>query len=418
VLTGTPKLKKNLSADHGLDALADEKNVLSQEFIDQIQIQRVPLPDRAGWRRSIAFNQAVLRFCRQPGYRPDIIQLVSSLQPRSVIWLKQLRTVAKALVYAYTLPLKLPSNPVKRAIRRKTLRYLYNKMDCIIVNSPQMRNQMQDLGVNVRMEFIPNGVDLARFRPAIDPNERDLIRRSLGIETHATVITTVGAVHPRKGTDLLLEAYVRLAGRFPDLHLCIVGLRKDLTYPDLTEFHRKLERLIAESGATNRIHFSGLVRNVEDYLRASDIFAFPSFREGMPNVVLEAMASGLPVFMTPFIGLSEELGRAGREYLLADHDPESIAAVLTGLIEDGALQKKLGQQARTWVGNNLDIEGSLDRYAALYYELAGKSSPRGGWSQKSEKIVAAGKVKKKELGGRLGQQSAEKFAPEETRRQC
>ena len=160
------------------------------------------------------------------------------------------------------------------------------------------------------------------------------------------------------------------------------------------------------------------MRNVEDYLRASDMFAFPSFREGMPNVVLEAMSSGLPVLMTPFIGLSDELGRAGREYLLADHDPKSIAAVLTELIEDGGLREKLGQQARRWVENNLDIEGSLDRYAALYYELAGKSSSRGGWSRKPEKIEAAGKVEKKEIGGRIGQQSVEKFAPEDKRRQC
>ena len=418
MLTGTPKLKKNLSAGHDPDELPDEQNVLSKELIDQISIQRVPLPDRAGWRRSIAFNQAVLRFCQQPGYRPDIVQLVSSLQPRSVIWLKQLRTVAKALVYAYTLPLKLPSNPIKRAIRRKTLRYLYNRMDCIIVNSPQMREQMLELGVNVRMEFIPNGVDLARFRPAIDADERGLIRRSLGIESQATVITTVGAVHPRKGTDLLLESYVRLAARFSDLHLYIVGLRKDLTYPDLAEFRRKLQKWIAESEARDRIHFPGLVRNVEDYLRASDVFAFPSLREGMPNVVLEAMASGLPVIMTPFIGLSEELGRAGREYLLADHDPDSIAAVLTELIEDGGLREKLGQQARRWVENNLDIERSLDRYAALYYELAGKSCPKGGWSREPGRIAATGKVEKKENGGKLGPQSPEKFASEDIRRQC
>lgn len=419
VLTGTPKLKKNHPDSHNPDgALVGEEDVLSKDFINQIPIQRVSLPDRAGWRRSIAFNQAVLKFCRQSGYRPDIVQLVSSLQPRSVIWLNQLRTVARALVYAYTLPLKLPSNPVKRAIRRRTLRYLYNKMDCIIVNSPQMREQMLDLGVTVRMEFIPNGVNLARFRPAIDADEKHLIRRALGIENHATVVTTVGAVHPRKGTDLLLEAWVRLAGRYPSLHLYIVGLRKDLTYPDLTEFHRKLEKWIAESGAKDRIHFTGLVRNVEDYLRASDVFAFPSLREGMPNVVLEAMASGLPVLMTPFIGLSEELGKAGCEYLLADHDPDSIAAVLTQLIEDAGLREKLSHQARKWVADNLDIESSLDRYAGLYYELADKSPPRDAWNLKPSEIATSTEVETDENTGRFRQQSPEDSGSTDIRRRC
>ncbi|MFO7644236.1 MAG: glycosyltransferase, partial [Desulfosarcina sp.] len=139
VLTGTPKLKKNaLSQPAAISMSAGASEPLSEEIPDGIPIHRIPLPATAGWRRSIAFNQAVLRFCRQPGYRPHILQLVSSLQPRSIFWLHQMRRTGAALVYAYTLPLKLPKNPVQRVIRRQTLRHLYAKMDCIIVNNPQM----------------------------------------------------------------------------------------------------------------------------------------------------------------------------------------------------------------------------------------------------------------------------------------
>ncbi|MFO7494129.1 MAG: glycosyltransferase family 4 protein [Desulfobacterales bacterium] len=378
VLTGTPKLKKNaIWQPEGASGQPHDSGPQPEEIPDGTPIARIPLPVTAGWRRSIAFNQAVLRYCRQPGYHPHILQLVSSLQPRSIFWLHQMRRTGAALVYAYTLPLKLPKNPVQRVIRRQTLRHLYAKMDCIIVNNPQMQAQLRDLGVATRMEFISNGVDLARFRPARDADERRAARRSLGIvDDRQKIITTVGAVHPRKGSDLLLEAWSHLAGRFPEAHVFIVGLRKDLSYPKLADFRQRIEHLTTASGAPERIHFPGLVRNVETYLRASDIFVFPSQREGMPNVVLEAMATGLPVLLTPFVGLAQDFGQAGREYLLAPREAQAIATNLADLLEDDGLRLALGKQARKWVRDQLSIETSLDRYAALYYELAAKA-PNG-----------------------------------------
>jgi len=378
VLTGTPKLKKNaLSQPAAFSGPSREGQSPAEEIPEGTPIQHIPLPATAGWRRSIAFNQALLRFCRQPGYHPHILQLVSSLQPRSIFWLPQMRRLGAALVYAYTLPLKLPANPIQRAIRRQTLRLLFDQMDCIIVNSPQMQVQLRDLGVAARLEFISNGVDLTRFRPARDADERRSARRSLGIvDDRQKIITTVGAVHPRKGSDLLLEAWVHLANRFPEAHVFIVGLRKDLSYPKLADFRQRIQDLAAASGAAERIHFPGLVRNVETYLRASDIFVFPSQREGMPNVVLEAMATGLPVLLTPFVGLAEDFGQAGREYLLAPRDAQAIAANLADLLESDGLRSELGEQARKWVRDHLSIETSLDRYASLYYELAAKA-PNG-----------------------------------------
>ncbi|MFY9942809.1 MAG: hypothetical protein WAK57_11595, partial [Desulfobacterales bacterium] len=106
VLTGTPKLKKNAPPQpEGIAGPSGEGHAPTEEIPDGTPIERIPLPVTAGWRRSIAFNQAVLRYCRQPGYHPQILQLVSSLQPRSIFWLRQMRRTGAALVYDYTLPL-------------------------------------------------------------------------------------------------------------------------------------------------------------------------------------------------------------------------------------------------------------------------------------------------------------------------
>jgi glycosyltransferase involved in cell wall biosynthesis len=351
---------------------AEQNKDLAQKLIAGIEIRRVRLPGRAGWPRSVAFNQAILKFCRRPDYRPDVVQIVSSLQPRSGPWLIWLRCMGIPVVYAYTIPVTLPTNPLRRTIRRWAWRHLFNSVNAIIVSSAVLRDMMLELGVKNRIDIIPNGVDLQRFRPAADDGERQALRASLGMSGHRKVIITVGAVHPRKGTDVLLEGWARLIKDHPDTELFLVGLRKDLSYPDLAEFRQKLETLITASGASDRVHFTGLVRNIEEYLRAADVFVFPSLREGMPNVVLEAMASGLAVILTPFIGLSEDFGKPGREYLLSDHDPGALSSSMAAVLNDRRLQTNLGQRARTWVEETMDFEKILDRYAAFYRGLAAK----------------------------------------------
>ncbi len=371
VLSGTPKSKKLIVSEPEVETNGlSPDEILSGEPINDICIERVQLPDKAGWRRSIAFNRALLNYCIGADYHPDVVQVVSSLQPRSIPWVLRLRRLYIPVIYAYTIPATLPSHPLKRAYRRWTLRNLYRQVDCMVVGSAEMRDLALDIGVKTRFEVIPNGVDLKRFRPAHDEAERRALRASLGVGEHQKMVTTIGAVHPRKGSDVLLEAWVQLIKQFPETHLFLVGLRKDMQYPNLNDFRVKLEKLIAVSGAAEYIHFTGTVRNPEDYLRASDVFVFPSMREGLPNAVLEAMASGIPVILTPFIGLSEDLGRTGREYLLAERDSTALSATIAKILGRNGLHAKLGNAGRSWVEKTMDLEQTLDRYAAMYHELA------------------------------------------------
>ena len=124
------------------------------------------------------------------------------------------------------------------------------------------------------------------------------------------------------------------------------------------------------AAAPERIHFAGSVGDVERYLRAADLFALPSQREGFPNSVLEAMATGLPVVVTPFVGFSERIGRPGRELLQTERSPAALAEALSALLIDRERRGALGSAARDWVETRLGVEHSLDRYAALYHELA------------------------------------------------
>ena len=234
------------------------------------------------------------------------------------------------------------------------------------------RGMMRDMGVKTRIEVIPNGVNLQRYSPERNPDEAAGIRERLGIPGDAPLVATVGAVMPRKGSDLLLEAWRRLIETLPDAHLLFVGPRKDLEHPDLGGFSMRLERLAQDSGRPGQVHFVGMADNVEAYLHAADVFVLPSRREGTPNSVLEAMACGVPVVVTPFLGLSQDLGRQGEHYLLADFSPEALAHTIGELLQDPEQRRQLAGSALQWIRQTMDLETSLDRYAALYREIAGK----------------------------------------------
>ncbi len=374
VVTGTPKAKKLTEADKKQDwyQLAPG-SALAIEHINGTPVQRTRLPDKTGWRRTFLFNQAMLRFCQQAENRPDVVQLLSPLPTRSIPWLMRIRSLGIPMVFAYTLAKQESTNQLKRKLRRWALQSLYRQVDCVVANSRRLKDFILDQGVRARIEVIPNGVDIDRFRPAVDAEERSSIRNSIGFGADQILITTVGSIRPRKGIELLLESWAELALKFPTAHLVLVGARIDQSDPKLAEYRQKLKKLVSTSGAAERVHFTGLVTNIENYLRASDLFVFPSEREGMPNAVLEAMASGLPVIMTAFVGLPEEFGTPSKEYLLVERNVQSIANAVSRLISGKETTARLGKNARYWVQKKMDVRATLDQFAALYQELAGQN---------------------------------------------
>ena len=93
----------------------------------------------------------------------------------------------------------------------------------------------------------------------------------------------------------------------------------------------------------------------------------------MPNVVPEAYGCGVPVIMTPFIGLPQEFGRAGDHYELVERTPGAIAQSISSLLDNRERGRQLALRARKLVEDEMDVEKSLDRYAALYRDLAMRS---------------------------------------------
>lgn len=370
LLTGTPKAKKITDQDKARDWFrAPPGSLITNEPLNGVPVDQVRLPDRSGWKRVTIFNRALLNHCRLAQPRPDIVQLIEPLSPLALPWLYRLKTLGVARSFAYTLPYELPAKGFRKVLRQNALRLLYSQLDCVITGSEATRAHAFSLGLRTRTEVIPNGVNLQRFKP-VTKEEKKNLRASLGLGGVARMITSVGSIIPRKGTDLLLESWAVLARRFPDLHFVLVGPRTDESDPKLRAFHEKLVGLVNRSGAADQVHFTGRVENVESYLQASDMFVFASEREGMANVVLEAMASGVPVVLTPHIGLPPDFGEPSHQYLLAERHSESFAAAVSALLDDEKRHNDLAQNGRKWVERSMDLDSVLDHYADLYHELA------------------------------------------------
>lgn len=350
------------------DPERSEGELCPPDRVDQIPVQRVRIDpdDRDRMRR--VFNRALVRYLADSESRPDVMQHFS-IPPTSIPSYLRVRRMGIPQVHVQTMMRNEELVWYKRAVDNLS----YRAMDCVVVSSTVMRDQLRETGVSTRVEVIPNGVELDRFRPLPSAEEELGLRRELGFEDDETLVVFVGGyLSERKGIDVLAEAWDELSSRFSDARLVLVGPRLDELKDESEQsaFHRDVLETLRRSGALDRVSFTGRVDNVEEYLQVADVFVFPSRREGMPNVVPEAYACGAPVVLTPFEGLPEEFGEPGRHHLLVSRTPGGIAAGVSRVLEDAELRASLEAAARSWVEETLDVERSLDRYAELYRDLA------------------------------------------------
>jgi len=379
-MTGTPQIQERSEADTAIDWYqAAPGSWLPQTILDGAPLERIRLPDSKNRVRTQIYYDKLLEVCQRKTQAPVVAQLLTNMRPQALPWLRRLQNSGVATVYSVSQFPTWHQKPAKRIFRRRGYRQVYNAFDALVTNSEAIELFLRNIGVTTRIEYIPNGVNLQRFHPIRSQQERQArqtLREGFGIPAQHKVIAVVGAIMPRKGPDIVLQAWRRILPHFPDTHVLFVGPRADTHDPKLKKFGAEVAALVASSGATNQVHFAGIVNDVENYLRAADIFILASNREGTPNSVLEAMATGLPCLVTPYLGISAGIGQAGEHYQLVERNDEAIAAALIGLLKNASQGSVLGNTGQRFVVANLDQKLSLDRYAALYEELAAAAAER------------------------------------------
>jgi glycosyltransferase involved in cell wall biosynthesis len=197
------------------------------------------------------------------------------------------------------------------------------RTDRIVANADGITDQYLDLGIGERRQYrtVYSGIDLERFRSA----------EPVDLPGDGLRVTMVGRLVEGKGLGVLLDAVERLEAE--DLTVCVVGEGPE---------RERFEADVRERGLEGTVRTLGYRDDVERVLAASDVFVLPSFREGTPRVVTEAMASGLPVVATDIAGVPEQVEDGENGYLVAPGDPEALADRLDALLDDGELRESFG----------------------------------------------------------------------------
>jgi glycosyltransferase involved in cell wall biosynthesis len=233
-----------------------------------------------------------------------------------------------------------------------------------------------------RVHFIPNGVDPERFRPCEGREEKARLREKLGLSRDEFSVVSVGAVCDRKGSDLLVDAWIRLRAPLRRGMLLLIGPSApgEAGAEIDVAFVQSLRDRLARAGLSDTVRFTGSVANVEDYLRAADVFALMSRGEGFPVAILEAMDSGLPFVIWDLPDYSGYDLREGEEgFLVPPFDLERLAACLAELESSPDRVDSLGRAARR-AASRFTLQSTLSHYLALYGEIdrrhrAGTVSP-------------------------------------------
>lgn len=200
------------------------------------------------------------------------------------------------------------------------------------------------------------GVDLSRFSAPVD---RSAVRDTLGLNDDDSVVITVGEHIPRKNHEACLRAMAELPG--VTLLFCGVG-----------ELSDSLQALAKELGIAGRVRFLGFRRDVPALLAASDVFLFPSFQEGLPVSLMEAMAASLPCVVSRVRGNADLIDDGNGGFLRAPNDVDGFAEDIRTLLTDPALREAMGER------NHNEIERySLPRVRARLAELYNAELAKG-----------------------------------------
>ena len=246
--------------------------------------------------------------------------------------------------------------PLYYGLDRRGLRY-YDRVICV---SEDLRERCLACGVDERKcVLIENAIDVDYFSPTIG---REEARRRLGLSPSRLVVGAVGRLSPEKGFDVLIKAANQLVASGVDLEVLIVGEGGD---------EERLRALIEGLGLAGRVRLLGFRSDPRALYEAFDAFALSSLREGLPNVLLEAMAMGVPAIATRIAGIPRLIRDGEDGLLVAAGSVGEMATKLQRLLEDPPLRDRLRLSARRTIEGRYSFASRMIKIRDLYDELMG-----------------------------------------------
>jgi glycosyltransferase involved in cell wall biosynthesis len=208
-----------------------------------------------------------------------------------------------------------------------------------------------------KIQVLYNGIDLEAFFTSASP---EAARRSLGISPDTPTIGVVARLDPVKNHSMLFLAFHKVRERFPSAILFVIGDGPD---------RKRLESVARELGEIQAIRFLGARRDVAHIIRALDVFALPSFSEGMSVTLLEAMAAEIPVVATRVGGNEEVVVDGETGFLVPNDNAMDMAERLMELLGEEDLRREMGLAGRNRAVSVFSIQQMVTQYLTLYERM-------------------------------------------------
>ena len=308
---------------------------------DQLQAPLVSIPDRGPWDWRVVSQ--LLRLCRQE---------------RVAIWHgHDYKSNALGLLLKRFWPLRLVTT-VHGWVRHTARTPLYYRVDkfClpryekVLGVSEDLVAECHRAGVATeRCLLLENGIDL----PAYERSQTVAAAKArLGFDPARPLIGAVGRLSPEKGFDRLLQAVAELRG---DVQLVIVGEGDD---------RPRLQAMMEERHLGTSCRLAGFQADPKPYYEALDVFALSSLREGLPNVLLEALALAVPVVATRIAGVPRLVSDGDNGRLVEPDDVPALRSALADLLDDSALRTRLGAAGRRTVEERYSFAQRMEKLCA------------------------------------------------------
>jgi glycosyltransferase involved in cell wall biosynthesis len=232
------------------------------------------------------------------------------------------------------------------------------RYDRVICVSDDLYDACRQLSIPPqRLKLVHNAIDTDEFARTQDVTTA---KRNLGIAPERFMIGAVGRLSPEKGFDRLIRVVAALVRRGVDLTLLIVGEG---------EQRAELDRLIEELGVGEHVRLWGYAGDVRPLFEAMDLFVLSSRREGLPNVVLEAMAMEVPLIATSIAGIPQLVQHQQNGLLVEPDNHDELFAAVQRMISEPDLRRRLAAEARVLVATQYSFARRMQKIRDIYDSL-------------------------------------------------
>ncbi len=344
------------------------------ETVDGVQVFRIKV-----WE-----NQVFNLFFAAPQYLWVFLRIVRRIQvvhchgvsSKNYLVILLAKMFGKKIIQKFTSlgfddPLTLQANLDRRGLFGRIAKEVLLLCDCFVGITPAFLESARNSFLRKkRIAEIPNGVNLKRFSPIKNASEKEEIRKKLKIPLNVKMILFVGFFSREKGAADLLAAWRRVKEKIDPSFLVLVGSTDSRYQEILPELVKGIQETIQKEGLGSEVLLLEKIEEIEDYYRTADLFVLSSYREGLPNVLLEAMACGIPVIASRLPGIAEGVVEDGKSgWLFTPGGITELSEKILAVFTHPSPASSLGRQARDRVEHRYDMQKIAGRYASLYTEL-------------------------------------------------